>query len=345
MMTVVIMAAFVMSLIATGLLRRWAMSRRLLDVPNARSSHHAPTPRGGGLAIVVSFIGGLLALVALGHVETTIAAALIGGPLAVAIVGFVDDRRHVPARWRLLVHFAGAAWSLAWLGWTPSLALGGAPVDLGWGGHLLAVITLVWALNLYNFMDGIDGIAGVETCTVCLGAVVLQASAPESGGWIIPGLLAAATLGFLVWNFPPATIFMGDVGSGFLGLVMGVLALLASNRSPTWLWSWTILLAVFVGDATLTVLRRLTRRERVYEAHRSHAYQHAARRLGSHRPVTLAIAGINLVWLLPLAILVGRGALTPIVGLAAAYLPIVALAWWLGAGTHGKRSEPVVRMR
>jgi Fuc2NAc and GlcNAc transferase len=191
----------------------------------------------------------------------------------------------------------------------------------------------VWLLNLYNFMDGIDGIAGTEGVTVCLGGVLLSVAQPAGGaGWALPSLLAVAALGFLAWNFPPAKIFMGDAGSGFLGLMLGVLAVHAAGISSAWLWSWIILLGVFVVDSTVTLLNRLWRRERVYEAHRNHAYQRAARRIGSHRTVTLCVAAINIVWLLPIALSVGTGRLNGLLGTVIGYVPLIWLAHRYGAG-------------
>lgn len=336
----VLLLCFLVSVGATALLRRYAIARRILDVPNDRSSHTVPTPRGGGVAIVVAFIGSLALLWGSHVLDWRVACALTGAGALIALVGFLDDHRHVAARWRLLAHFLAAIWALACLGGLPPVAALGGSADLGWGGNLLAVVALVWLLNLYNFMDGIDGIAGVEAVTVCVGAVALYvtSSAPSSD-WVLPAALAAATLGFLVWNFPPAKIFMGDAGSGFLGLMLGALAIRGAALHPAWLWSWIILLGVFVVDATVTLLRRLARRERVYEAHRSHAYQSASRRIGSHRPVTLAVGAINLCWLLPLALLVGTARLDGLLGTLIAYAPLLWLTWRYDAGARARGAD------
>jgi Fuc2NAc and GlcNAc transferase len=337
MIAALLLAVFSAAAVGTWLLRRYALARNVLDIPSDRSSHRVPTPRGGGLAIVVTFLAGILALAGAGEVERPVTVALVGAGAIVALVGFVDDHQHVAARWRLMAHFIAAAWALWWLGGLPPLTLFGGVVGLGWAGTALAALALVWLLNLYNFMDGIDGIAGVEAVTVCIAAVVLYALRPSSGAeWALPGVLAAATLGFLIWNFPPAKIFMGDAGSGFLGLMLGVLALRAAAVSPEWLWSWVILLGVFVVDATVTLFRRLQRREKVYQAHRSHAYQRTARLRGAHAPVTLAVAVINVCWLLPLALVVGTGRLDGALGTVIAYAPLVWLALRLGAGTPGR---------
>lgn len=321
----------------TAGLRRYALARRVLDMPNARSSHAVPTPRGGGVAIVLSFMLALSVLAAPGGLDWPGYLALAGAGVAVAIVGFVDDHRHIAARWRLLAHFAAATWALGWLGGAPPLSVLGLEVAPGWLGFALAALFLVWLLNLYNFMDGIDGIASVEAITVCIGGALLYwISGHAQLSWL-PLLLAAAVAGFLIWNFPPARIFMGDAGSGFLGVVLGVMALQAGWVSAALFWAWAILLGVFVVDATVTLLRRLLRGERVYEAHRSHAYQYAARRYGRHLPVTVAVGCINLAWLLPLAIWVGSGGLDGAVGVLVAYAPLVVLALRLDAGKPESR--------
>jgi Fuc2NAc and GlcNAc transferase len=335
-MTVAALALTValVSWLLTGVLRRYALARRLLDHPNERSSHAVPTPRGGGVAIVVAFCAGVLFLLATSQVQPRGASAILGAGVAVAIVGFVDDHRHIAARWRLLAHFAAVAWALAWLGGLPALPLASTAVDFGFVGSVLAAVLLVWLLNLYNFMDGIDGLAGVEAITVAAPGAALWWLATGSADAIVPVLLAAGALGFLRWNWPPARIFMGDAGSGFLGLVFGALAVWSAQQQPRLFWAWLVLLGVFVVDATVTLLRRLWRRERVYEAHRSHAYQYASRVHGSHRTVTLAVGAINLLWLAPLAALVAFGAIDGLLCLAIAYAPLVALAYRYKAGAR-----------
>lgn len=321
------------SLLGTWLLRRYALARRVLDIPNERSSHTTPTPRGGGVAIVGAFLVGTSVLWTVGRIDWKFAVALIGAGTIVAIVGFVDDHQHIAARWRLLAHFAAATWALAWLGGLPPLSIAGGVQDLGIVGDVLAAIALVWLLNLYNFMDGIDGIAGLEAVTTCVGAIVVCSASPgASNSWYAAALLGAAALGFLFWNFPPAKIFMGDAGSGFLGIALGVLALDAAIRRPEWLWSWIILLGAFVVDATVTLFFRLSRGERLYEAHRSHAYQNAAQRFRSHRPVTLAVGTINLLWLLPIALLAGTGHVDGLLATVIAYVPLIWLALSFRAG-------------
>ncbi|MCX5877112.1 MAG: glycosyltransferase family 4 protein [Deltaproteobacteria bacterium] len=322
-----------LSLLLTWFIRRYALARNLIDVPNIRSSHQIPTPRGGGLAIVVTFFAGLLCLWLTDSLPTQALLALTGAGGLVAWVGFLDDRRHIAPRWRLAAHFLGAAWGLFWLGQLPPLSVFGHLLYLGWSGYLLAAVYLVWLLNLYNFMDGIDGIAGIEAITVCLGGSIAYAlSAPAGQSWLAPALLLSAVAGFLFWNFPRAKIFLGDSGSGFLGLILGLLSIQAAQVDPELFWCWLILLGVFIVDATTTLLRRVIQGETFHEAHRSHAYQYASRRFAAHRHVSIAVGLINLLWLLPITLLVARGSLPGLVGLLIAYAPLVWCAFRYKAG-------------
>lgn len=319
------------SAVLTAAMRRYALARNVVDLPNERSSHALPTPRGGGVAIVASFLMAVIASAA--SLPTGVVVAVVVGGLGAAAVGFADDHGHIAARWRLLAHFACAGAVIVGIG-IPPLDWMGTAIDLGPIGIVLGALYLVWMLNLYNFMDGIDGIAGVQAVTVGVGAVAAygMAGIGGSGETSLPLLLAAASLGFLVWNFPTAKIFMGDAGSGFVGLMLAAMSLHAAVTHPPLLWCWGVLMGVFIVDATTTLLRRLMRRERVYEAHRSHAYQHAARWAGSHRPVTLAVAAINLVWLLPWALAAAAGWVPGAIALVLAYLPLLGIAAHYRAG-------------
>ena len=331
--TLLTSTVFVASWGLSGWFRRQALAHRLLDVPNSRSSHTIATPRGGGVAIVLSTLVAFLILGWTGWLAWPKVWGFCVGGAVVALIGFVDDRGHVAPRWRLAGHFAAALWVLALMGGLPPLTALGFALDSGWLGFAIAALYLVWMLNLTNFMDGIDGIAGVEAITVCLSAVFLsEVAAPGRHLWTAPLILASATLGFLVWNWPPAKIFMGDAGSGFLGLMLGVLSLQAGWVANRLFWSWLILLGVFVVDATVTLIRRMAHGERFYEAHRTHAYQHAAANRGAHIPVTAAVGLINICWLLPVALMVALGWLDGLLGVLVAYAPLVVAVVRLKAG-------------
>jgi Fuc2NAc and GlcNAc transferase len=335
---VVALCALPIAAFLTGMMRKFALSRGLLDTPNDRSSHTVPTPRGGGISIVIAVNTALVVMALIGTVQPKLFSALVGGGMAVALIGFMDDRRALPAWVRLTVHVTAAVWAVTWLGGLPRLGAGGALLELGWIGPVFAVLGIVWALNLFNFMDGIDGIAASEAAFIAIGGAFLALVLGHGGAIASIGLVfGAACLGFLVWNWPPAKIFMGDVGSGYLGYVIAVLALAATREDSNALWTWLVLAGVFFVDATITLVRRIARGDRVFEAHRSHAYQWLGRRWGSHRRVTVAVLFVNLLWLFPCASI---AMLHPVwapriaaIGMA----PLVLVAIMAGAG----RSEPV----
>lgn len=340
--------AFVLSLLGTFIACKWAIGTGLVDIPNARSAHSTPTPRGGGAAIVISTYTILVPFAALGYLQSSFVLAVMGG-LAVAVVGYIDDRRQLSPWVRLNVHIGAAIWAVAWVGGMPAIQLGEVTVSLGWIGGLLGVIGVVWTLNLFNFMDGIDGIAASESAFVCLaGAIIGSQFGRLDQVTISAAILGVSSLGFLVWNWPPARIFMGDVGSGYLGFTIAVLAVAQGHENVAAIWVWLILGGVFVVDATITFLRRSIRRERVYEAHRSHAYQRLARRCGSHRKVTVIVMAVNLLWLFPNAWLAASYPNSAIWLLFAALTPISVAVVVLGAGqgevsTDKERARPVSR--
>lgn len=328
-------AAGVSSWVLTGVVRRWMLARGRLDVPNERSSHVTPTPRGGGLSIAAVVLVGLISGWMLGWLPARVGIALIGGVVMVGVIGWLDDCYSLRARPRLLVHVAAALWTLAWLGGFPRLDVGAGSVALGVAGWVLAAVGIVWTVNFYNFMDGIDGIAGGEAVAVgTAGGVLLMLSgAPGLAG--IAFLIAAASLGFLVWNWAPARIFMGDVGSGVLGYLFAALAIASENLGAVPVLVWVLLLGVFVVDATLTLIRRALDREAVFNAHRKHAYQRAVQAGWSHARVStmalllnaglagLAFLAIRLSGHMVAVVLGGLGALV--------VLHTVAIAWAMAA--------------
>ena len=321
------------SLLLTLLTRRAAGPLGLIDIPNERSSHALPTPRGGGIAIAASSLGAMAVLAALGMMPDRLFLAIAPGGAAVAVVGLVDDIRPLSARVRLFVHFMAAAWAVICIG---PVALYGhiAPnyPELGWLGYALAAVGIVWFLNMYNFMDGIDGIAASQAVFMCAGVVLLALFSAGIAYTAAAAIaIGAASCGFLIWNWHPAKIFMGDVGSGYLGFVFAVLGLASGAHSTFSPWSCLILAGVFAVDATFTVVRRFVRGELVTEAHRTHAFQLLAQRMG-HRNVTLAVALVNVAWLLPCAL---ASVLWPQYAMwitGTALCPLICCAFLIGAG-------------
>jgi Fuc2NAc and GlcNAc transferase len=330
---VVVIAVLFLSFVGTAGLRSYALRNNVMDVPNERSSHQTPTPRGGGMAIIASLmLGLLLTIVASSDLWITCLVLLIT-TAGVAFIGFLDDHGHVNSLGRLAVHFSAAIVMVVWVEGLPPLTMFGQQIDFGWTGGVLAVLAIVWMLNLNNFMDGIDGIASVQSISVALGMMAcLWVSAeitPLFWWWAV---LAAAVSGFLFWNFPPAKIFMGDAGSGGLGFFVGALLLLSAQLHSLLLWCGLILFGVFIVDSTYTLIVRLLAGHKVYEAHRSHCYQKASRIWQGHKPVTLMVTLVIGGWLLPWALLVASGYVDGALALTASYLPLILVAYKLNAG-------------
>ncbi len=326
---------FIFAVLSTAWVKKVAESAQLLAIPTTRSSHVVSTPVGGGLAIVLVYT---LTLMFLFYENMFVGSepAVLCASLPIAAIGLIDDRRHVDFRVRLLFQIAGAIWVLGILGGLPPLTFGSLQVDMAFATWILVPLALIWLTNLYNFMDGIDGIAGIETCCVTLAGGLLLAQAGDFSLALICLSLFAGSVGFLVWNWPPAKIFMGDVGSGFVGYTLGLVALLSHYHETMSLWSWVLLLAVFIVDATFTLVRRVVRGESWYQAHRSHAYQHATQKFGSHQTVSIAVLTVNLFWLMPLALLAGKH---PEYGVYLAVLGIIPLLILATMFQAGKQSE------
>lgn len=315
----------ILAALAAGVILEWGWLRlvdrkTLLAQVNERSSHAVPTPTMGGLVIAVIV---LVYLALLGGQGNGPAAAVAVGLFAVAAIGLWDDLSPRPAWTRLFTHVLAA-----------TVCLYALPLELAWWQWLIYGLGLVWLINLYNFMDGIDGLAGVQCFLFCMGLQLLSDGTLFWTNGLI-WVLAAATLAFLTFNWPPARIFMGDVGSGFLGLALGFIALHAHATETLPLIVSLILLAGFWFDATYTLCVRMLTGQRITEAHRSHLYQRLTERYG-HRWTTLAFAVFNVLWLWPLA--AGAQYLSqnfPLWSISApiiAVLPLAVLCWVLQAG-------------
>jgi len=334
---------FSVSALITAGVRMVLVRHGVMDLPNSRSSHAVPVPRGGGVAIVVVFLSAVVWIFSRHGIPARLAWSLIGGGLAISIVGFLDDRFRLPPWPRLAVHSLVAACTVWCLGSMGPSQFGNGDSLGSWVIRAVEFVGLVWLTNLFNFMDGIDGLAGMEAVCVCVFGGFLLFRAGLASYSQLSWSLAAASLGFLLWNWPPAKIFMGDVGSGFLGFTLGALALFSSNSNPGLIWPWLIVLAAFFADATVTLLRRIFSRARWYEAHRSHAYQHAAQVWASHAKVTLAVAVINIGWLFPLAWAASRFPQAAPAFAVVAAVPLVLIALQFEAGRKQPSSDVVLQ--
>jgi Fuc2NAc and GlcNAc transferase len=313
----------------------------LIQAPNQRSSHVWPTPTGGGLGFVVA--ASLAGLGGLCFSDWPEGSGVLGLAAALAAVGLRDDIRHVPALLRFGTQACVVIGLVLLLGSLSGLGLSEAasPVALGWLMGTLLLLAGIWWINLFNFMDGIDGIAAAQAIFM-LGmasalAVAAEPAASNDAAWWFMVMTSGAVGGFLILNWPPARVFMGDVGSTWLAFVILALGLISIERSWLTHATWLILSATFVVDATVTLTTRVLRRERWYEAHRSHAYQQLSRRWNGdrkvgHRSVTLLVMAINLLWLAPLAWATQIWPDHSWAMVAVAYVPLVMASCWVGAG-------------
>jgi Fuc2NAc and GlcNAc transferase len=293
--------AFVLSAAITWIMRVYALRKAIFDIPNERSSHCIPTPRGGGVAIVLTFILSLLWLRESRWIESGITYALIGGGLMIAAIGYCDDVYSSKARTRIFIHFLAAVWALHWLGGYAVLDLGSWKIHFPMVGYTLALIGIIWCINLYNFMDGIDGLAGSEGIFVGLGSGIALVWSGTPDLALVLWLLTASIAGFTIWNWPPAKIFLGDVGSGFLGYVFAVIGLYTINKGLLPISFWWVILAIFLCDATFTLVYRAYQGKPWYSAHREHAYQRLIAYGATHKQVTASILFVNCFLLLPAA--------------------------------------------
>lgn len=283
------------SVVATGVVRQYALKRKLMDYPNDRSSHTVPTPRGGGLGILVAAATGVVVAGVARAIPILPGMTLLVGMSVLGLIGWIDDARGVPPLIRLALHLLVGGVTVLFIGGFPTLLFGGVEVELGIFGSVIATVGVVWAINLFNFMDGIDGIAGSQAVLIFGFSGIILLVQGSSALSFLAIIFASASLGFLAWNWPPAKVFMGDVGSGVLGYLVAVLALMADRDRAMPVIVFAMIGGVFIFDATVTLLRRLLRGKRPAEAHRDHAYQRMTRVWGRHLPVTLAAAVITLV--------------------------------------------------
>ena len=277
---------FLSSVILTYMIKKIALQKSLLAIPNERSSHATPIPHGGGIAIAVTWFLGLFYLFTCQEIDTSLFKALMVGSV-LSVVSFLDDLYDLKPTIRLFVQVLVSLFGLFLLGGLTKLDFGIFIIENQMVTNLLAFLGIIWFINLYNFLDGIDGYAGSE-------AVFLGFS-----GWLLGGgnyflVFSVSVLGFLVWNWPKAKIFMGDVGSTLLGYNVAIFALYSQNHGTSVL-VWLILFGVFWFDATLTLVRRYRNHEQLSCAHKKHAYQRLAQSGWSHQKIVIGAMALNMV--------------------------------------------------
>ncbi len=287
-MTTIIIYAILLfaSMGLTYLVRQLALRKNIIDTPNERSSHTIPTPRGGGLAIIVVWFLGLAYLFWKGQIELNLFFALLSG-IVLAVVSLLDDIMDLKPTVRMLAQAVSAAGALFFLGGFNLLPDFHNPFVF-WFLNFVIFIGIIWFINLYNFLDGIDAYASQEAILVGAGLLIITWNP-------ILGLLIAAVAGFLVWNWPKAKIFMGDVGSTQLGFILIVLGIYFHNSQELSIFNWLILTALFWFDATYTLFRRWRNKEPLSVAHRKHAYQRLTRAGWPHLKVDVYAITLNVI--------------------------------------------------
>lgn len=302
LLVVVCMLTTIIASIGCGFMRYVSIKKSvLIDTPNHRSLHEQPMPRAGGAPMALAAIA---AICFLGIVRPQLLPIKwlltigIGGSM-VAWVGWLDDKASLSAKARFFVHLIAATWAVSLL----------VPAETSLLIRSMAIFWVTWSINFYNFMDGVDGLAGAEAVIIALGAGYISGRLGGLSTLAVAWIIAAAALGFLFWNWPPAKIFMGDAGSGFLGYAFGCLAIGSGSGWAGGFYTYLLLLALFWGDAGFTLLKRIIRGERFWEAHRQHLYQQAAQKGFSHLEITLFFVTVNMVLFIAAALLAGIGKL------------------------------------
>ena len=292
---IAVVCAFIASVLGCWLYLKIAQRWNIVDRPNDRSSHTQATPHGGGIPLMLAVLLAM-SIGAVGSYSWDASLLILAGlALALTLLGVVDDLRGLSVKLRFACYTGTAVLAVWWL--TPG---GQGTASLAFS--LFSVLGILWALNLYNFMDGIDGIAGVQCFLAASGAALLAFVGGNEGQYALFCLiLAFSHLGFLVWNWPPARLFMGDAGSIPTGFLLAGLAFLGEVSGALPAACWLILLAIFITDSSWTLCWRLSQGHRILEAHRLHAYQRLSRRWQSHLAVDFVVITMNALWLFPLA--------------------------------------------
>ena len=276
----------IISFILTYLIMRYAIRNKMTVIPNERSLHDIPTPRAGGIAIVLTWYAGISILFFEGIIERNLYVALMSGIL-LAVVSLIDDIKGLKPIIRLTVQFITAILAFYFLNGLRPLVIPMLSFNYNYIIYPLAIVGMVWFINLFNFMDGVDGFASLEALIICAVFFVFT--------WgMVSILLIACITGFLYWNWPKASIFMGDVGSTQLGFILVVLGIYYHNTLEFSILNWIMLTSPFWFDATLTLFRRWRNKEKLSEAHRKHVYQRIVQSGSSHQKVNLFLLLVNI---------------------------------------------------
>lgn len=278
---------FLISFSLTYFIKNYMIKKSLVATINERSSHSVPTPHGGGIALAITWFIGLFYLFITNQIEQNLFYALLFGAV-ISIVSFFDDIYELSPKIRLIAQSIVAIGGLYFLVGFETLAFGIFDISNPIFTNIFAFFMIIWFINLYNFLDGINGYAGSEAVFLALAGFILF-----SGNHFL--VLAVAVLGFLFWNWNKAKIFMGDVGSTLLGYNIAIFTIYYANEQASNFWIWIILFGVYWFDATLTLIRRKLNKEKLSQAHKKHGYQRLTQSGWSHYKVTNYSIGLNLV--------------------------------------------------
>ncbi|UXI66624.1 MraY family glycosyltransferase [Tahibacter amnicola] len=320
--------ALLLSAAVTEAAIRYAIYRDIIDHPGHRRSHEHPTPRGGGLGLVVAvFVFGLIALAA--YLPPSLLVAWGAGLVLVAFIGSWDDHRPLGALPRLAVQLpVGLLLGWALVPWLP--AVDGVAAGIGVGVIGVVALGTVWSINFHNFMDGINGLLGLQAAWLFAMVGLLSWLGLAHPLGVAPWVMAAATMAFVPFNFPRARVFMGDIGSGAIGFLVAATFFTAATSDLRWLLEGLILCSAFLIDASCTLIHRFRRGRRWYSAHREHLYQWLVRKNRSHARVVSYYMAWNLLVVSPVAVLAARAdRLTALVAAAAVY--VVGVGVWVHA--------------
>ncbi len=325
--------SFVLTVLFTAYYRKLAVRWNILDIPNNRSAHSNPIPRGAGISFFLSFNIVLAFLMWQNQISMYyLRPVILGGPM-IMILGYWDDIKSLSAILRLVAHFTAAVFIFYLIssGFSKAVVISFLP-NIPWLTAIFCILFIAWFINLYNFMDGADGLS---TSIGMVGSGLIAILSYRAGNIdlaIIYVVLAYALAGFLLFNWHPAKVFMGDSGAYYLGYVFGSLALVSKMYYDSSLFVHLIIFGLFIVDATWTLLRRMIRREKIFVGHKMHAFQKLIAKGWGHARVTSLYVLITVLWLFPMAVFAMNVPAYSFLFLVAAYIPVFGFILYTRAG-------------
>jgi len=299
--SILAITTFLMSAFLTYKLINFSKLLNLIDTPNERSSHTSPTSKGGGISIILLTLITVIFLYLEKTIDTSFGMSLILGSAIIAITGFLDDLYNLSIIRRIILYSLSIFMAIIFLMPETHLVIGNMKIEMSIFAYLFYAIYIFWLLNLFNFMDGMDGYAGVQTISTALFTWLVLCNRIETNEHLILLVILFSTLGFMMWNWSPAKIFMGDVGSCTLGFMFALFSVYTSSQNYLSISIWLILLSPFIGDASFTLIKKIINGGKWYQAHNNHAYQKLYQIGFNHRIIAGGLLVVNLICIWPLA--------------------------------------------